>query len=74
MGADLSNRTISAVEESNADRIAQEQAFLDQIQEVAQNMAATAADQQSQLESQQDIEASLQEQTSASFLQLRPNA
>lgn len=74
MGEEVSNSTLTVIQQSNSERIAQEQEFFNDIVEVARNLEQTTQEQEAQLEQQRQETAQLQEQASASFLQIRPSA
>jgi len=67
---EVSNSTLTAVQQSNDARIIQEQQFFNDIQDVADNLAQVTQAQEAELEQQREATAQLQEQASASFLQV----
>jgi hypothetical protein len=71
---EVSNSTLAVIQQSNSERIAQEQQFFNSIQDVARNLEQTTQDQEAQLEQQRQETAQLQEQATASFLQIRPSS
>lgn len=71
MAEEVSNSTLTAVQQSNQERIIQEQQFFNDIVDVANNLAQTTQTQEAELEQQRQATAQLQEQASASFLQVQ---
>jgi len=74
VGEEVSNSTLAVIQQSNSERIAQEQQFFNSIQDVARNLEQTTQEQEAQLEQQRQETAQLQEQATASFLQIRPSS